>query len=96
MFFPVFALAVGITVVRLLTLLALGQVVSLLAAVEAPKDGDPRDFVGEGRLPRLAGLLLLILLLLAKVVAGFRVAVRVGVGGGVVVVVARGGAVVWL
>ena len=35
------ALAVGITVVRLRALPALGQVVAVLAAVEALEDGDP-------------------------------------------------------
>ena len=41
---PVFALAVGVTIVGLGALPALGQVVAVLAAEEVPEDGDPQGF----------------------------------------------------
>ena len=43
-FLPVFPLAVGVAVVGLGALPALGQVVAVLAAVEALEDGDPQGF----------------------------------------------------
>ena len=43
-FLPVIPLAVGVAVVGLGALPALGQVVAVLAAVEALEDGDPQGF----------------------------------------------------
>ena len=57
-FFPVFALAVGVAVVRLRALRALGQVVAVLAAVEAPEDRDPEGL--------LAGLVFLVVVVVMR------------------------------
>ena len=79
-----FSLAVGITVVRLRALPALGQVVAVLAAVEAFEDRDPQGL--------RAGLLLGVLddvVLFAGAVTWWRRA-----GGGLVCVVVARGAVV--
>mgnify|MGYP001498060255 CR=1 FL=1 len=59
------ALAVGVAIERLRALSALGQVVAVLAAVEAPEDGDPEGLLVPG-----------LLLLRAFLGGGF-----VGVGG---------------
>ena len=82
---PVFALAVGVTVVGLRALPTPGQVVAALTALEAPEDGDPEGLS--------AGLLLVARL--GDVAVGWRAGVGGGVGVGSVVgaVVARGAVV---
>ena len=84
---PVFPLAVGVAVVGLGALPALGQVVAVLAAVEALEDGDPQGF----RVRFLSllhvvvfneGLVLLLLLLLLFRGAAVVSACRGGAGGG--------------